>query len=306
VILYKLSTGKVPFNAPNSNAVVVQHVMEQPPAPRSVNGSIPVAVEAVVLRALQKKREARPATAGAFAQELIAAVNEFSGTQPTVAAPPVPNTPPQPGDGGHGASSPSTPPTLAVTTPFTGNPVPQPVGGYPPSPGTGTNYPPPNPPPNPPQPNKNYIPVIVGALLGLMLAGGAGFMLLRSNTGDGQGNVSSSKSSEERSVENRGSSNAGTTNNSSASSTNTAATNNQTPYARAEGKVIGGTALAESDLTGLSPYELQLLRNAVFARHGRTFKTPELQRYFDSRSWYSPRSSYSDDPQPDGQPRLRL
>ena len=41
-------------------------------------------------------------------------------------------------------------------------------------------------------------------------------------------------------------------------------------------------ALSEAMLRGLSLHELRLLRNEVYARHGRTFKATWLQQYFDS------------------------
>ena len=63
---------------------------------------------------------------------------------------------------------------------------------------------------------------------------------------------------------------------------------------RVEAKILRDTPLTESDLAGLSSPVLRRLRNAVYARHGRTFNTPELQRYFDSRPWYRARSDYSD------------
>ncbi len=65
-------------------------------------------------------------------------------------------------------------------------------------------------------------------------------------------------------------------------------------FARAETKVVRGTPLNDNDLTGLVNEELRRLRNSVYARHGRTFDAPELQRYFDSRPWYKPRSDYND------------
>lgn len=49
-------------------------------------------------------------------------------------------------------------------------------------------------------------------------------------------------------------------------------------------KVLGGGLLSPVDLHGLSPAALGLLRNALYARHGRPFKKPELQAFF-----YSPR-----------------
>jgi hypothetical protein len=64
--------------------------------------------------------------------------------------------------------------------------------------------------------------------------------------------------------------------------------------ASAEGKIVAGYALSPADVAGLSTSELRRLRNAVYARHGRTFKSPDLQTYFNSRPWYSPRGNFSD------------
>jgi eukaryotic-like serine/threonine-protein kinase len=74
VVLYEALTGILPFNSPTSAAVVVQQVTQAPPSLRSINMSVSPVVEAVVLHALEKQRGARPQTAGALAQELIAAV----------------------------------------------------------------------------------------------------------------------------------------------------------------------------------------------------------------------------------------
>jgi YARHG domain len=49
--------------------------------------------------------------------------------------------------------------------------------------------------------------------------------------------------------------------------------------------------LTLADLQGRNARELTILRNEIFARHGRRFKEPELQRYFKSQSWYQPRYS---------------
>jgi serine/threonine-protein kinase len=47
--------------------------------------------------------------------------------------------------------------------------------------------------------------------------------------------------------------------------------------------------IRKSELSGYSPLFLDLLRNAIFARHGRKFVTPELQSYFNRQPWYSAR-----------------
>ncbi|MDR0219986.1 MAG: YARHG domain-containing protein [Lachnospiraceae bacterium] len=44
--------------------------------------------------------------------------------------------------------------------------------------------------------------------------------------------------------------------------------------------------LTDSDLRGLSPEELRLARNEVYARHGRVFRDEGLQAYFDAKPWY--------------------
>ena len=48
---------------------------------------------------------------------------------------------------------------------------------------------------------------------------------------------------------------------------------------------------AESELTSMSDYQLYIARNEIYARHGRGFKTPELQNYFNGKSWYEMRYS---------------
>jgi hypothetical protein len=47
--------------------------------------------------------------------------------------------------------------------------------------------------------------------------------------------------------------------------------------------------LTEEMLKGLSLHELRLLRNEVYARHGRQFKTEWLSQYFWSQPWYEAR-----------------
>ena len=73
IVVYELLCGRVPFNSPVSTAVIVQHVNQPPPSLRGINPTITAEVEAVVFHALKKSQHARPATAGAFAQELVSA-----------------------------------------------------------------------------------------------------------------------------------------------------------------------------------------------------------------------------------------
>lgn len=41
-------------------------------------------------------------------------------------------------------------------------------------------------------------------------------------------------------------------------------------------------------LKGLGLYELRILRNEIYARRGRRFRTPWIQQYFYSQPWYDP------------------
>ncbi len=41
-----------------------------------------------------------------------------------------------------------------------------------------------------------------------------------------------------------------------------------------------------SELSKLSDSQLRLARNEIYARHGRIFNDPALQRYFEGKSWY--------------------
>ena len=48
-------------------------------------------------------------------------------------------------------------------------------------------------------------------------------------------------------------------------------------------------------LRGLSLHELRLLRNEVYARHGRAFKSQWLMQYFFSQEWYQPSDEFKDE-----------
>jgi serine/threonine protein kinase len=90
VVLFEMLTGVVPFNSPTTTAIVLKHVNDPPPPPRTLNPKISPAVESVVLRALEKRRNARPQTAGEMARELIAAAGSArpgSPHPPKVATP---------------------------------------------------------------------------------------------------------------------------------------------------------------------------------------------------------------------------
>ncbi len=49
-----------------------------------------------------------------------------------------------------------------------------------------------------------------------------------------------------------------------------------------------------TDLDDLSPRDLKLLRNTIFARKGRPFETPLVKGYFKTVQWYAADPKYSD------------
>jgi serine/threonine-protein kinase len=71
VILYEMTTGKLPFPGDNPVQVMYRHVNEEPPPPRAINPSIPVTVEAFILRAMSKDPGARFPSARAMRDALV-------------------------------------------------------------------------------------------------------------------------------------------------------------------------------------------------------------------------------------------
>jgi serine/threonine-protein kinase len=72
VILYEMLTGQTPFTGVSPLALALAHSSESPRPPRGLVASIPPALEAVVLHALEKGAETRPSDAGEFRRELFA------------------------------------------------------------------------------------------------------------------------------------------------------------------------------------------------------------------------------------------
>ena len=53
--------------------------------------------------------------------------------------------------------------------------------------------------------------------------------------------------------------------------------------------------VSEQMLRGLSLHELRLLRNEIYARHGRIFRTDWLSQYFWNQPWYTPDENFKDE-----------
>ena len=59
IVMFELLTGAVPFPGEGFGEVLVAHLTKQPPRPTSVNPGLPLAIESVVLHAIEKDRNRR-------------------------------------------------------------------------------------------------------------------------------------------------------------------------------------------------------------------------------------------------------
>ena len=80
VILYEMLTGSAPFNGSTPLSIAMKHATDLPRSPREIVTAIPEALEQVVLHALEKRPENRPADANAFREELLATA-EYLGLE---------------------------------------------------------------------------------------------------------------------------------------------------------------------------------------------------------------------------------
>lgn len=73
VILFQMVTGRLPFERASAMEVMLAHVREKPPLPRSLRPDLPVTIEAMILQALEKDRDKRFSDAREMARALQAA-----------------------------------------------------------------------------------------------------------------------------------------------------------------------------------------------------------------------------------------
>ncbi len=93
VMLFEMFTGVVPFDDPTPTAVALQHIMQEPPAPRALNPDLPPSIEHVILRTLAKQPAERYQTGADITEALdkaIRAAKSASATAPLPALPPLP------------------------------------------------------------------------------------------------------------------------------------------------------------------------------------------------------------------------
>jgi serine/threonine protein kinase len=72
VTMYRLLTGKLPFDAANNYSMIYQIMNSEPLPPSTFRPEIPPALDAIVLRAMSKDTKRRYQTWGEFAHDLVA------------------------------------------------------------------------------------------------------------------------------------------------------------------------------------------------------------------------------------------
>lgn len=70
IVMYEMTTGKVPFDADTPIAVVMKHVQEEPVPPRDLRKDMPEELNRIILKAIAKKPNDRYATASDMAHDL--------------------------------------------------------------------------------------------------------------------------------------------------------------------------------------------------------------------------------------------
>jgi tRNA A-37 threonylcarbamoyl transferase component Bud32 len=82
VLLYEMLTGTVPFDDLSPTGLAIQHMTQEPPAPRSVNPQLNAETEAVLLKALSKEPQSRYQSGQAVMQALEAALRKKGRGRP--------------------------------------------------------------------------------------------------------------------------------------------------------------------------------------------------------------------------------
>ena len=88
VVLYEMSTGRLPFQGETSVVVALKQIQEEPVPPRRLNPRIPESLQTIVLRAMAKDPSERFASAAEMAEAMVACARAgMEATQPHAVVP---------------------------------------------------------------------------------------------------------------------------------------------------------------------------------------------------------------------------
>ena len=79
VCLYEMLTGSVPFDADSAVSIALMHIQEKPTPPVDLNPDLPLALNDIVLKALEKDPENRYKTARAMRSDLVRSLSDPNG-----------------------------------------------------------------------------------------------------------------------------------------------------------------------------------------------------------------------------------
>jgi serine/threonine protein kinase len=307
--LYEMIVGHPPFTASTATGVVAKHLTEQPPSFPGTLG-VPAALEATIRRALAKDPNARQADAVAFAKELQSSL-ATAATVPNLSTATAPYTDPARTEVWGGSTNQAPLYSQATQQGAAYNTQPQPFQHTQQAAVIQKK----------PFKGMLYINIIAATVVVAALGGGAWWMM-QSNRQTASSTSSPNTASPAPTYSspapsyNQNSSAAGTpsvnanknnrneTPQTSPNQTPSLPTTNSNtsrpdapPAGNAEAveqKILSGERVVASDLAGLPKLRLRILRNTVYARHGRIFQTPEMRAYFNRQSWYTARPDYKD------------
>ncbi len=88
IMLFELATGYVPFQAETPIGVIIKHIQDPLPSPRSLNPNIPESIEPIIGKALAKDPEDRFTTAKELVEALQAAIRNTTRSSMPMPLPP--------------------------------------------------------------------------------------------------------------------------------------------------------------------------------------------------------------------------
>jgi serine/threonine-protein kinase len=80
IVLFEVFTGRLPFTGETAMNVVLHHIQTPPPKPRTLNASLPAALEVILLRCLEKDPARRFASVGEVLESLTAVSAQVEAT----------------------------------------------------------------------------------------------------------------------------------------------------------------------------------------------------------------------------------
>src|SRR5207245_9618884 len=81
IVAFEMLTGEIPFESDDALETMNMHLSVPPPAPSSVESSVPPVLDALILRLLEKEPANRPASAESVRRELTRIRRQFQANE---------------------------------------------------------------------------------------------------------------------------------------------------------------------------------------------------------------------------------